>query len=112
MSEKVKKPWGYFITIWKEKLINIKIIYVAPGSRLSLQSHKFREEFWFLLEGNLICQIGEKEMKMKKGVCYFIPKRKKHRLTAKRKGGRILEVSFGKFDEKDIIRYEDDYGRI
>ncbi len=110
--KKVEKPWGYFITIWKEENINIKIIHVNPKSRLSLQSHKFRNELWILLEGNLTCQIGNKKIKMKKNTAYFIPKKTKHRLCAQKKGGKILEISFGKFDEKDIIRYEDDYGRV
>lgn len=107
---KVKKPWGEFINLW-QKGINIKIISLEPRKRLSLQSHRFRDEVWFLLSGNLDCQLGEKKFRMKKGVPYLIPRNVKHRLSAPEKAGKILEISFGKFDEKDIIRYEDDYGR-
>lgn len=109
---KVKKPWGEFLNIWHSKNINIKIITLKPNSRLSLQSHKKRQEYWFLLQGHLFWQKGSKIEKMKKGKIYFIPKKAKHRLFAKKEGGKILEVSFGKFEENDIIRYEDDYGRI
>ena len=37
-----------------------------------------------------------------------IKKGQKHRLIGP---GRVLEISFGDFDENDIIRYEDDYQR-
>ena len=43
----------------------------------------------------------------------FIPifRGQKHRLIGNETGGRVLEISFGKFDEKDIERFEDNYGR-
>ncbi len=109
---KVKKPWGDFINIWREKGFNIKIINVKPSSRLSLQSHKKRDEVWFILKGTLYCQIENKVSKMKKCVGYLIPKNRKHRLIAKKESGEIIEISFGKFDERDIFRYKDDYGRL
>ena len=34
-----------------------------------------------------------------------------HRLTAPGNGGRLLEVAFGHFDEADIVRLSDRYGR-
>lgn len=108
---KTKKPWGNFINLWRERGLNIKIISLEPQSRLSLQSHRFRDEVWFLLSGNLDCQIGEKNFRMKKGIPYLISRGIKHRLSAFEKGGKIIEISFGKFEEEDIIRYEDDYGR-
>ncbi len=111
MKTKTKTPWGNFINLWRRGL-NIKVIEVKPQSRLSLQSHKLRNEVWFLLAGELNCQIGENFAKMKKGIPYLISRDIKHRLSAFEKGGKILEICFGKFDEEDIIRYEDDYGRI
>lgn len=109
---KVKKPWGYFINLWRERGLNIKTIFLKPRSRLSFQSHRFRDEVWFLLSGNLDCQIGEKKFRMKKGIPYLISRGIKHRLSALKNGGKVIEISFGKFDEKDIIRYQDDYGRV
>lgn len=34
-----------------------------------------------------------------------------HRLEALAGGVSFLEISFGKFDEKDEVRVEDDFGR-
>lgn len=109
--KKVERPWGGFVNLW-QKGLNIKIISVNPHSRLSLQSHKLRSEIFFLISGNLECQINNKRFRMKRGVPYLILRGAKHRLSAFEVGGKVLEVSFGKFHEEDIIRYEDDYGRI
>lgn len=108
---KINRPWGNFINLW-QKGLNIKIIEVKPKNRLSLQGHQRRDEVWFLLSGNLDCQVGDKLIKMKKGIPYLISRNVKHRLSAFENGGKILEVAFGKFDEKDIVRIEDDYGRV
>jgi len=42
----------------------------------------------------------------------FIPQGAKHQLIGESKDYRILEISFGQFDEEDIIRLSDKYGRI
>jgi len=42
----------------------------------------------------------------------FIPRETVHRLSATGDAPvRILEISFGEFDEEDIVRLEDVYGR-
>ena len=42
----------------------------------------------------------------------FIPRQTVHRLSAGEGPVRLLEISFGEFDEEDIIRLEDLYGRL
>lgn len=110
--KKVEKPWGHYLNIYKDKKINIKIIKVKPGCRLSLQFHKKREEKWILIEGTGLCQIGgKKAVKMNPEKIYRIPREKKHRLMGGERGCRIVEISFGTFQENDVVRIEDDYGR-
>jgi mannose-1-phosphate guanylyltransferase len=41
-----------------------------------------------------------------------IPRRAKHRLEGMQDDGIVLEISFGNFDESDIVRLEDDYKRV
>jgi len=110
--KKVKRPWGSFEIIYQKPELTIKIIIVRPHSRLSLQSHKHRDEMWLVLDGLPKCLVGDEMMEMCKP--QFIPvfRNEKHRLIGSKTGGRVLEISFGKFNEKDIVRYEDDYGRI
>ena len=49
-------------------------------------------------------------MVLKKVEQVIIPKGALHRLSSS-KGGRVLEIAFGDFDEDDIKWYEDKYGR-
>ena len=81
-----------------------------PKARLSLQSHQYREEIWFILSGSIIAQIGSKKRRANPGDLLVIPKKIKHRITGITEAV-ILEVAFGKVLETDIVRYEDDYGR-
>jgi len=106
-----KRPWGSFQTLTKEKKSTVKILTLAPKSRFSLQYHKHREEFWLLLDNPVKITIGKETRIAKKGSTFFIKKRQLHRAKALKKEARILEISFGKFSEKDIKRLEDNYGR-
>ncbi len=107
----VKKPWGEFETLALNKKCTVKIITVKKNEMLSLQRHQNRDELWVPLDSGLIIQIEDKKIVGKVGEKYFIPKKTLHRLIAK-KTSRVLEISFGKFDEKDIERIEDKYNRV
>ena len=48
---------------------------------------------------------------VKEGEDIVIPKSAKHRVKALNDERIILEISYGKFDENDIIRLEDDFHR-
>lgn len=108
----VKKPWGKFFQFTLNKQSTVKILVVNAGTRLSYQSHKFREEFWRCIKGPVKAEINGKGKILEEGDEIFIPKGAKHRLVGLKQQGQVLEISFGFFDEKDIIRYEDDYGRV
>ena len=104
-------PWGNFKQFAHNETSTVKILEVHPEKRLSLQSHKNREELWVALDNNVHVEIGGVCKTLKKGERVFIPKNTKHRLGANETSVRVLEVSFGIFDENDITRYEDDFGR-
>jgi len=106
----IKRPWGGYVILKKMKNYWVKKLYVHPKARLSLQSHHYREEVWYILQGMIIAQIGSKKHHGKEGDFFIIPKKKKHRIIGVKKAV-ILEVAFGKTLETDIVRYEDDYGR-
>lgn len=110
MKKEVKRPWGKFNTYAFNEKCTVKIITVNKGQILSLQKHKHRSERWIALDSGLTAQIGNKKIKLKLGQIVNIPKNTKHRVSSTKKA-RFLEVSFGKFDEKDEIRLEDKYGR-
>ena len=107
-----KRPWGQFEQFTLNENSTVKIVTVNPNSKLSLQYHKKRTEFWYFLDNLAIVTIGNKKYKAKKGSKFIILPKTKHRVQALNKEVNFLEIALGKFDEKDIIRTEDDYGRV
>lgn len=105
------RPWGKFIQFTHGEPSTVKILTINPHGQLSLQFHEHREEFWYVLEGNPIVTVGEKITEAKPGEEFLINKKDKHRAEAKDHTVRILEISFGNFDENDIVRLEDKYHR-
>jgi len=108
----VKKPWGNFEQFTLNEQSTVKILTVEPKSRLSYQSHSKREEFWRCINGSVQAIVEDISYNLEEGQGIFIPMGAKHRLIGTEKQGKVMEISFGFFDEEDIVRYEDDYGRI
>jgi len=105
-----KRPWGNFKTLALNEKCSVKILEIKKNEELSLQKHKKRIELWYpLCKGKV--QIGNKIINVKEGDLIKIGKKVKHRAFGGKNGLKILEVSLGKFDEKDEIRLEDKYGR-
>ena len=113
---RTKRPWGEFYGWDRGKEWYLKTVYIKPGKRLSLQYHHRRAEYWMLVEGDATATIqkkGEetKRVQLMKGKVAHVDRKAAHRLESRR-GGIVVEIAFGKFDESDIVRLEDDYGRI
>lgn len=107
----VKRPWGSYTLIgrWSDQ-ITVKLLAVNPKSRISLQRHSHRDEEWLCLKGSARVQVGKRTFTMNVGDRTAVHRNRLHRIYSE-KGVELLEVSFGKFAESDIVRVEDDYGR-
>ncbi len=105
------RPWGSFDQFTENEPTTIKVITVAPGKRLSLQKHAHRSEYWRVLAGSGTARVGDTEYPAKINAEFEIPIGTIHRLGAGPEGITVLEIAFGSFDEKDITRLEDDFGR-
>jgi mannose-6-phosphate isomerase-like protein (cupin superfamily) len=108
--KEVKRPWGNFKQFALNEKCTVKILSLNSGEELSLQKHKKRKEYWYFLTSGIV-QIGRKKKKIKEGGEVVIKKNTAHRIIAGKKKVRVLEISYGVFDEKDEIRLEDKYGR-
>lgn len=108
----VEKPWGRFIQYVLNEQVTVKILEVKAGEELSLQAHNHRSELWVPLDDGACIEIEGQIVRPKPMEPVFIPQGIKHRLISKDKIYRVLEISFGYFDEEDIIRHEDKYGRV
>ena len=115
LEKDFKRPWGGFIKFIDNKPCTVKILYIKKGALLSLQFHKWREEFWYVISGKIRVTIGKnlrllKKKILKEGQFVSVPKKFLHRIEGI-KNSKILEISTGKVKENDEIRIEDKYGR-
>jgi mannose-1-phosphate guanylyltransferase/mannose-6-phosphate isomerase len=114
LHSKVNRPWGSYTVLEEDPDgFKIKRIEVAPGARLSLQSHRKRSEHWVVVSGTATVTNGDEVVTVQKNQSTYIPIGTKHRLE--NQGSEplhIVEIQVGEYlGEDDILRYEDNYGR-
>jgi mannose-6-phosphate isomerase-like protein (cupin superfamily) len=109
-----RRPWGSFKVLYDGEDCKVKILEVEPGKRLSYQSHEKRSERWTVVEGIATVIIDDVSSVHPVGDVISVERGQKHRLiNISDNLLRIIEVQLGEyFGEDDIIRYEDDHGRI
>ena len=106
------RPWGSFEQFTQNKESTVKIITIKAGEEFSLQTHTNREEFWRILRGSATVTVGDVVNEATVGDEFFVPINTPHRIAAGEETVEVLEISFGEFDEDDIVRLEDRYGRV
>lgn len=112
-STTTKRPWGSFTRFTNNEPSTVKILHINKGEEFSLQYHTHREEFWKILEGHPEITIGDTVThNPEPGDEFVIKPHTNHRISAPKDNVVVLEISTGQFDEDDIVRLEDKYGRI
>ena len=108
-----KREWGNFEVLLDEPNIKVKKIVVSKDKRLSLQLHEKRQELWYIASGSGEVQKGNSFIDISAGDEIFIGKYEVHRV---KNNGLIdlviIEIQTGVCQEDDIIRIEDDFGRV
>jgi len=109
-----ERPWGNYTVLISDSTYQVKKLVVYPGKRLSLQSHKFRAEHWFIVSGKGIALLDGEEITLKAGDSIDVPIEAKHRISCSSEMELVfIEVQTGSsFDESDITRFDDDFGRL
>ena len=108
-----EREWGSFENLLDTEYCKVKRIIVKPHQRLSYQYHHKRAEAWVVVQGIATVTLNDKEFTYKKGEIVDIEVGMKHRVQNKGKEDLIfIETQTGICEEDDIIRLEDDYGRI
>ena len=110
----VEKPWGSFTQYAFNEQCTVKILTCNPGQRLSLQRDRNRHELWVALDNGAVVELDDKVLTPDAGTELWLPAGSIHRLSCAEGVNhpvRIMEVSYGVFDENDIERLEDVYGR-
>lgn len=110
----VHRPWGTYTTLENGERFKIKRIVVKPKASLSLQMHHHRSEHWIVVSGMAVVVNDQQELMLNTNESTFIRAGHKHRLQ---NPGVIdlvmIEVQSGDYlGEDDIVRFEDNYGRV
>ncbi len=110
----VHRPWGTYTILEDSPGYKIKRIVVKTGASLSLQLHHHRSEHWVVVSGTAKIVNGETEVLVRTNESAYIPAGTPHRLM---NPGVIdcvmIEVQSGQYlGEDDIVRLEDNYGRL
>lgn len=108
------RPWGSYVVLGQGKGFLVKLLVVSPGQRFSLQYHVKRREYWVIVDGVAKITYGDGDLySLIRGCTSRIEIGMKHRIENTGESNLILiEVQIGDVDESDIVRLEDDYGRV
>lgn len=108
------KPWGSYTNLLNEEYTKVKKIVVKPGEAPSYQYHFKRSEVWVIVKGTAQVKLDDEVQHYKVGDIIFIPKKSKHQVKNIGEDELVfVEVQLGEyFGEDDIVRLEDNYGRV
>jgi mannose-1-phosphate guanylyltransferase/mannose-6-phosphate isomerase len=111
---KVARPWGWYDSIEAGERFQVKLISVKPGASLSLQKHHHRAEHWVVVKGTAEVTRGSETFLLTENQSAYIPLGEVHRLHNPGKTAvELIEIQSGSYlGEDDIVRFDDDYGRV
>jgi mannose-1-phosphate guanylyltransferase/mannose-6-phosphate isomerase len=112
--KRVYRPWGWYEGVDQAERFQVKRIMVKAGATLSLQMHHHRAEHWVVVRGTARVTSGERSFLLTEDQSTYIPVGQTHRLE---NPGTIplelIEVQSGSYlGEDDIVRFDDQYGRV
>jgi mannose-6-phosphate isomerase len=110
-----ERPWGNYTVLDDDAPDHkVKRLVVHPGKRLSYQRHSKRAEHWFIVSGHALVTLDGKQIDLHPGEAIDIPLEGAHRIANEGDTDVVLiEVQHGSyFGEDDIVRLDDDYGRV
>lgn len=114
MTRRIEKPWGEELLWALTDRYAAKILRVRAGCRLSLQKHRRKDESLLVLSGEMrLVEVddagGQSSRVLRVGDTAHIPPGRIHRFEAET-DCEIVEVSTPEID--DVVRIEDDWGRV
>ncbi len=113
-GDKDTRPWGTWEVIATGETYIVKRICVMPNQQLSLQKHHYRDEHWIIVQGTAEITLDDKVFVAEQNTPIFIKAEQLHRIANRTETPVIfIEVQTGdSLDENDIVRLEDNYGRV
>jgi len=108
------RPWGTFENLLDTNYCKVKEIVIKPGQAPSYQYHFKREEVWVVVQGSGELKLDDEITKVTTGQIIHVPLESKHQIKNNGENNLVfIEVQMGEyFGEDDIVRLEDNYGRV
>ena len=110
-----RRPWGSFTVLDEGAGYKVKRIEVLPGKRLSYQKHRHRNEHWFVVAGTAKVTLNDETIFVETDKTIDIKIGDAHRVENPSETEDLIFIEIQRGDylgEDDIIRLEDDFGRI
>jgi mannose-6-phosphate isomerase len=109
-----RRPWGTFTVLDEGEGFKVKRIEVFPGKRLSYQKHSQRAEHWVVVQGTAKVTLDDREIVVEAGQAIDIRVGSAHRVENQGEKALVfIEVQRGNYlGEDDIVRLQDDFGRV
>lgn len=109
-----RRPWGSFTVLDEGDGYKVKRIEVLPGKRLSYQRHSRRCEHWMVVQGAGKVTLEGREILLQVGDTADVPTGAAHRMENPGKETLVfIEIQRGSYlGEDDIVRLQDDFGRL
>ncbi|HYX31270.1 MAG TPA: phosphomannose isomerase type II C-terminal cupin domain [Pyrinomonadaceae bacterium] len=109
-----QRPWGAFTVLDEGDNFKVKRIEVLPGKRLSYQKHAQRAEHWVVVKGIAKVTLDDRDIEVKSGEAIDIAIGSAHRVENTSDELLVfIEVQRGSYlGEDDIVRLQDDFGRV
>lgn len=114
LNREVFRPWGKYDAVDLGDRYQVKRITVNPGAKLSLQMHHHRAEHWVVVSGSAKVTNGDDCFLLSENQSTYIPVGVVHALENPGKVPlELIEIQSGSYlGEDDIVRFEDQYGRV
>jgi len=112
--EHADRPWGTYTVLAEADDFKVKTIEVQPGQCLSYQRHSRRSEHWLVVGGEGVVILDGNSTDVRRGDAVDVPLGMAHRIQNTGDVPLVfVEVQLGDyFGEDDIVRLDDDYGRL
>ena len=108
------RPWGHYRSIDVGAAHEVRRLEINPGQRLSLHVHRHRSEHWTVVSGEAEVTVGGEAATLGPSGSIHVPAGTVHRAANRGAGALVMiEVQCGRpLGEDDVVRFEDDYGRV
>ncbi|MDB4035265.1 mannose-1-phosphate guanylyltransferase/mannose-6-phosphate isomerase [Pseudomonadales bacterium] len=114
LNREVYRPWGKYDSVDSNDGYQVKRLTVNPGAKLSVQMHYHRSEHWVVVAGCARVHYGDTSHDLSVNESTYHGKEVVHALE--NPGDiplELIEVQVGSYlAEDDIVRFEDNYGRV